>query len=102
MGGMKRIKEPQSVPSLFIADEVVVEIKVAPQLTKLHKAQAFSYLKVVGKHVGLLCNFGRAEPEFERLYFQPRSAQDATEAKPSARSPSSQASTWSRPAKPRS
>jgi len=66
---------------LFIADEVVVEIKVAPQLTKLHKAQAFSYLKVVGKHVGLLCNFGRAEPEFERLYFQPRSAQGATEAK---------------------
>ncbi len=61
---------------LFVANEVVVEIKVAPQLTKLHKAQAFSYLKVIGKEVGLLCNFGNAEPEFERLYFKPRSAQN--------------------------
>lgn len=57
---------------LFVAGEVVVEIKVAAQLTKLHKAQAFSYLKVVDKQVGLLCNFGSAKPEFERLYFKPR------------------------------
>jgi GxxExxY protein len=54
---------------LFVAGEVVVELKVAPQLTKLHKAQAISYLKVVGKQVSLLCNFGGSEPEFERLYF---------------------------------
>lgn len=66
---------------LFIAGEVVVEIKVAPCLTKLHKAQAFSYLKVVDKQVGLLCNFGRASPEFERLYYHPRSAQNEAEAK---------------------
>jgi GxxExxY protein len=66
---------------LFVTGEIVVEIKVAPQLTKLHKAQTFSYLKVVGKEVGLLCNFGRVEPEFERLYFRPRLAQDIAEAK---------------------
>lgn len=54
---------------LFVAGEVVVELKVAPQLTKLHKAQAISYLKVVGKQVSLLCNFGASEPGFERLYF---------------------------------
>ncbi len=54
---------------LFVAGEVVVELKVAPGLTKLHKAQAISYLKVVDKQVSLLCNFGSPEPEFERLYF---------------------------------
>jgi len=58
---------------LFVAEEVVVEIKVKPRLTPLHKAQAISYLKVVDKEVGLLCNFGSPSPEFERLYFTARS-----------------------------
>jgi GxxExxY protein len=65
---------------LFVAGEVVVEIKVVLVLTKLHKAQAISYLKVVGKQVGLLFNFGGPEPEFERLYFQPRSPQNDLDA----------------------
>ena len=43
---------------LFVAEDVVVEIKVKPQLTRLHKAQAISYLKVVDKEVGLVCNSG--------------------------------------------
>jgi GxxExxY protein len=60
---------------LFVADEVVVELKVAPELTKLHKAQTISYLKVVDKSVALLLNFG-AEPGFERLYYAPRRARD--------------------------
>lgn len=59
---------------LFVAGEVVVELKVAPGLTKLHKAQTISYLKVTGKEVGLLCNFGGAAPEFERLFFRERKA----------------------------
>lgn len=54
---------------LFVDDKIVVEIKVVPRLTKLHKAQAFSYLKVTGEKVGLLFNFGSPKPEFERLYF---------------------------------
>lgn len=54
---------------LFVAGEVVVELKVAPVLTKLHQAQAISYLKVMGKHVGLLVNFGSPAPEFKRTYF---------------------------------
>ncbi len=53
---------------LFVVQEVVVENKVAENLTALHKAQARSYLKTVGKQVGLLFNFGSAKPEFERLY----------------------------------
>jgi GxxExxY protein len=57
---------------LFVAGEVGVEIKVAPALLPIHKAQAISYVKVIGKQVGLLFNFGSPEPEFERLYFEPR------------------------------
>ena len=55
---------------LFVADQVVVEIKVTPTLAKLHKAQAISYLKVTGRKVGLLCNFGGQKPGFERLFFE--------------------------------
>jgi GxxExxY protein len=57
---------------LFVAEEVVVELKAVEQLTKLHKAQTISYLKVTGKEVALLCNFGASVPQFERLYFQTR------------------------------
>jgi GxxExxY protein len=53
---------------LLVGQDVVVEIKVAPELTKLHKAQTISYLKAAGKGVGLLCNFGSDQPEFRRLY----------------------------------
>lgn len=56
---------------LFIAGEIVVENKVVERLTRLHKAQIISYLKTVDKRTGLLFNFGGAEPEFNRLYFDP-------------------------------
>lgn len=65
---------------LFVADEVVVELKVVPSLTPIHRAQAISYLKVTGKRVGLLFNFGGAEPQFERLYFSPRTPEDDVDA----------------------
>lgn len=54
---------------LFILQEVVVENKVANRLIAVHKAQGLSYLKTVGKEVGLLFNFGNSKPEFDRLYF---------------------------------
>jgi GxxExxY protein len=56
---------------VFIAQKVVVENKVAEQLTPLHKAQCLSYVKTVDKLVGLLFNFGGSEPEFSRVYFNP-------------------------------
>lgn len=54
---------------LFVVQEVVVENKVADELTKRHKAQCISYLKTVNKPVGLLLNFGSVKPNFHRLYF---------------------------------
>jgi GxxExxY protein len=53
---------------LFVAQEVTVENKVAPMLTRLHKAQGISYLRTVGKSVGLLLNFGSAQPQIARLF----------------------------------
>lgn len=65
---------------LFTAGEIVVELKVTAVLTPLHKAQGLSYLKVVGKQVGLLFNFGSPEPEFARLFFEPRQPESEPQA----------------------
>ena len=54
---------------LFVADTVVVELKVVPTLTKLNKAQGISYIKVTGKQIALLLNFGSPTPEYKRLYY---------------------------------
>ena len=62
----------KQILDILIAKEIAVEDKVAPSLTRLHKAQLLSYLKVAGKQVGLLLNFGGPKPEFQRLYFAPR------------------------------
>jgi GxxExxY protein len=62
----------KQVLDLFVAEQVCVEIKVATELTRLHKAQGISYLKVIGREDGLLCNFGGPKPEFERLFFNRR------------------------------
>jgi GxxExxY protein len=51
---------------IFVADEVVVELKVADQLAQVHLAQLLSYLKAVSKEVGLLFRFGGPEPDFAR------------------------------------
>ena len=61
---------------LFVAGEVAVEIKVVPEFTRLHKAQTLSYLKVVNRQIGILCNFGSTQPEFERFYFHNRPPQN--------------------------
>jgi GxxExxY protein len=56
---------------LFVVQEIVVENKVVERLIPLNKAQGMSYLKTVGKQVGLLFNFGGEVPEFDRLFFDP-------------------------------
>ena len=42
---------------LFIENELVVELKTVEELHKKHYAQIRSYLKAVGKTLGLLVNF---------------------------------------------
>lgn len=66
---------------LFVVREVVVENKATARLVPLNKAQTQSYLRTVGKSVGLLFNFGSPEPQFERVFFD-RAVQSSTTARP--------------------
>lgn len=49
-----------------VGRKVILELKVAPALTGLHRAQVISYLRVTGADVGLLANFGASSAEVER------------------------------------
>ncbi len=42
---------------MLVENEVVVELKVAQQLTPIHVSQVLSYLRLADLHVGLLFNF---------------------------------------------
>ena len=43
---------------LIVADAVVVEVKAVADLLPIHEAQLMTYLRLSGKRVGLLINFG--------------------------------------------
>ncbi len=47
--------------------KLLVELKVAPRVMPLHKAQAISYLKVTDADLALLVNYGEASLRIERL-----------------------------------
>jgi GxxExxY protein len=52
---------------LFVAGELVVELKVARAIDDRHVAQLLNYLKACRKRVGLLINFGGTKVEVRRL-----------------------------------
>jgi GxxExxY protein len=70
---------------IFAAQVVVVEIKVAERIKPVHLAQLLSYLKTVGKEVGLLFRFGGPEPEFERRVMTPSAWETNLQAEPPER-----------------
>ncbi len=43
---------------ILVNDKVIIELKVAPKIIPLHKAQLISYLKGYNKPLGILANFG--------------------------------------------
>ncbi len=45
---------------LIIADKVIVELKSVDRLTNAHKKQLHTYLRLSGKRIGYLLNFGEA------------------------------------------
>ena len=47
--------------------KIVLELKVAPEITNLHRAQAISYLKVTGADLAIVVNFGAKLLADERL-----------------------------------
>lgn len=42
---------------LIVEDELIVEIKAVENMLKVHEIQLVTYLKLTGKHLGLLINF---------------------------------------------
>jgi GxxExxY protein len=42
---------------LIVADSVIVEIKCVEAINPVHKSQLLSYMRLSGRHVGLLINF---------------------------------------------
>jgi GxxExxY protein len=45
---------------LIVGDLVIVELKSVEKLADVHRKQLLTYLKVAGKQLGLLINFGEA------------------------------------------
>ena len=54
---------------LWVADSVIVELKVAREYQSEDEAQLLNELKATGIGVGLLINFGRTKVEFKRFVF---------------------------------
>lgn len=68
---------------LFIADKVIVELKVANWISPIHLAQLLSYLKAFKKEVGLLFCFGGPEPDFaRRVLTSQKKVEKASSSKP--------------------
>lgn len=68
----KGVKVGEHITDAELDGCVVLEYKVAPQLLPRHQAQLISNLKVSGKSVGLLFNFGGLKPEGLRRIWTPK------------------------------
>jgi GxxExxY protein len=55
------------IADLLIEEQVIIEIKTAIKLEKIHEAQLLNYLKATDKRVGLLVNFRKEKAEIKRL-----------------------------------
>jgi GxxExxY protein len=50
-----------------VEDSVIVELKTAEKIEKIHEAQLLNYLKATGIQVGLLVNFRHPKAEIRRF-----------------------------------
>lgn len=55
-----RVYENSFRIDLLVEGLVIVELKAAEETAAVHKRQLFTYLKLSGKRLGLLINFGQA------------------------------------------
>ncbi len=52
---------------LIVEDLVVVEVKAAEFLSRIHYAQTLNYLRAAGYEVGLILNFAKPKLEYKRV-----------------------------------
>ncbi len=52
---------------ILVEDRVIIELKTAKKIEKIHEAQLLNYLKATGIQVGLLVNFRHSKAEIKRL-----------------------------------
>lgn len=52
---------------ILVEDRVIIELKTAKKIEKVHEAQLLNYLKATGIKVGLLVNFRHFKAEVKRL-----------------------------------
>ena len=60
----------QYYADLLVEGKVILELKSVEALAGEHHAQLLNYLKSTGIEVGLILNFGPAEPEIRRKIFE--------------------------------
>ena len=59
------------VPDLLVSEEILVELKAVKEINKDHEKQLFNYLRITGKPVGYLINFGHPKKlEWKRFILQ--------------------------------
>lgn len=52
---------------ILVEDSVIIELKTAERIEKIHEAQLLNYLKATGIQVGLLINFRHFKAEIKRI-----------------------------------
>jgi GxxExxY protein len=52
---------------VLVENKILIELKIANNLTKENYAQTINYLKATGIEVGLLVNFGTPKIEYRRF-----------------------------------
>ena len=55
-------------------DSVIIEVKALDRLSGVEEAQVINYLKITGKEVGLLVNFGGKSLDYRRFVLSAKSA----------------------------
>ncbi len=52
---------------ILVDNQIILELKAADQITNIHKAQTFNYLKATGHRLGIILNFGAKHLEHHRI-----------------------------------
>lgn len=59
--------EKKYIADFICYNKVIVEIKAVSELTDIHYAQLFNYLRATNIKLGLLFNFGRKSLQYKRI-----------------------------------